>query len=349
MKLHKVYYISLILLICYSCNQQAQTPFRVVSYNVENLFDTVDNPEKDDDEFLPDSERKWTNRRYYNKLQQLSKAIIAAGEWDMPALIGLCEVENDSTLHHLLKRTPLKEFQYRFCIGDGTDARGIHVALLYQREKFKYTGHTSIRIPFRKTDKKSRDILHVWGEIVDGNILDVFVCHFPSRSGGEKESEGERLDAARTLRAACDSVYKLRKKPRIIIMGDFNDTPQNKSIQKVLGAPSLTQMDNRTTHELQLINLFAEPEKLSMPGTYKYRNEWSQLDQMIINQEMITEKSSICYKEGTADIITFPFLLTEDKVDDTFKPKRTYRGPKYEGGTSDHLPIMADFIIYSNK
>lgn len=344
MKYIKISFI-LLLFVSYSCTQQAQTTFRVVSYNVENLFDTVDDPDKDDDQFLPDSERKWTEKRYYNKLQHLSKAIIATGEWDMPALVGLCEVENDSTLHHLLRRTPLKEFEYRFCMGDGTDNRGINVALLYQREKFRYMDHASVRIPFKNKGKKSRDILHVWGEVSDGNILDVFVCHFPSRSGGEKDSEGDRIDAAAALRVLCDSIYEVRQKPRLIIMGDFNDMPTNKSIRKVLGAIPASEMEADNKQSLTLINLFGEPDKLNNPGTYKYRSEWNQLDQMMVNSEMLTDHSALYYKEESAEIVTFPFLITEDTRNEGFRPKRTYQGPRYEGGTSDHLPIMADFLI----
>lgn len=333
----------LLFFCCCSLTQQAQTPFRVLSYNVENLFDTVDDPEKDDDEFLPESRRKWTESRYYNKLQHLSKAIIAAGEWDMPALVGLCEVENDSTLHHLIRRTPLKEFQYRFCLGDGTDTRGINVGLLYQREKFKYIHHESLRIPFRNQEKKSRDILHVWGEIGCKDTLDVFVCHFPSRSGGEIESEPERMDAASALRIITDSIYRIRQTPSIVIMGDFNDEPSNNSIRKALGAISLSEMETHQSESLALINLFGDADKINNPGTYKYRNEWNLLDQMIVNQEMITRQASLYYKAGSAQIVILPFLITEDSNNDGFRPKRTYRGPRYEGGTSDHLPIMADF------
>ena len=114
----------------------AQSGFRVMSYNVENLFDTEDNPDKNDNDFLPSGNHHWTRGRYYHKLQQLAKVISAAGEWDTPALIALCEVENDSVLTHLLNRTPLKLQQYRYCMTHGSDIRGINSALLYQRDRF---------------------------------------------------------------------------------------------------------------------------------------------------------------------------------------------------------------------
>ena len=160
-----------------------QGTFRVMSYNVENLFDCEDDPVKDDQSFLPDGILRWTKGRYYQKLQQIAKVITAAGEWHTPALVGLCEVENDSTIIHLLSKTPLRQQDYRYCMTNSPDNRGIDVALLYQRDQFAYIEHQSIRIKFRKhPDKRSRDILRVSGKILSGDTLDVFVCHFLSLS-----------------------------------------------------------------------------------------------------------------------------------------------------------------------
>lgn len=168
----------------------AQATFKVMTYNVENFFDTRDNPTKNDDEFLPSGNRYWTQSRYYHKLQQIAKVISAAGEWSTPALIALCEVENDSVLSHLTRRTPLRWQDYRYIITQSPDPRGINVALLYQRDQFFYLRHESIPIRFSGNKHKlTRDILHVYGKIITGDTLDVFVCHFPSRYGGEKESE----------------------------------------------------------------------------------------------------------------------------------------------------------------
>ena len=214
------------ILTLFSLPSQGQTDFRVMSYNVENLFDTKDDPLTADNDFLPSGNRHWTPGRFYHKLQQLAKVITAAGEWSTPALVGLCEVENDSVLVRLLNYTPLRRQHYRYCMTHGQDTRGINVALLYQRDKFRYRGHTEHPVRFtRKQHKHTRNILHVWGDVITGDRIDVFVCHFPSRYGGEKESEPDRLDAARTLRVLCDSLHHLHPALHILIMGDFNDTP----------------------------------------------------------------------------------------------------------------------------
>jgi len=300
-------------------------------YNVENLFDTVDNPETDDDEFTPNGARRWTPRRYNAHLQQTAKVINAVGEWDTPALVGLCEVENDSVVIHLLNRTPLRQQNYMYCITTGIDPRGINNVLLYQRDKFQYIDHQSKRIPFTQPDRRSRDILHVTGKIISGDTLDVFVCHFPSRSGGEKETEQARMDAARYLRQLCDSLYNIRTNPYLLVMGDFNDEPADKSIQMIL---------NPTDSQRSLVHLFSDKKLLNHQGTYKYQGEWNQLDQMMISQSMAS-----FLKDRSPRIFNAPFLMTSDRVYKGQRPKRIYYGFKYEGGFSDHLPIVVDFTI----
>ena len=308
-----------------------QQEFRVMFYNVENLFDLYDDPETNDDEFLPDGARNWTPNRYYARLRQTARVINAIGEWGTPALVGLCEVENDTVLTHLINRTPLRNQQYRYCMTRGNDARGINSALLYQRDKFKYLGHTSERIHFSHKKKRSRDILHVWGELVTGDTLDVFVCHFPSRSGGEKETEQSRIDAGRHLRKICDSLYNIRRTPNMLVMGDFNDTPFNKSVRKIVKA---------SNPKRNLINLCEDANSLNFGGSHKHQGEWMMLDQIIVSQPL-----KRYLKEGSVQIYCPSFLLTEDKSKRGKRPLRTYHGYKYEGGYSDHLPIVADFLL----
>jgi predicted extracellular nuclease len=311
--------------------QVSHQEFRVMFYNVENLFDTEDDPNTDDDEFTPRGARRWTPRRYYAHLQQTARVINAVGEWDTPALIGLCEVENDSVMIHLISRTPLRSQNYRYCITRGIDPRGIETALLYQRDKFQYINHQSKRIRFTQPDRRSRDILHVWGRTITGDTLDVFVCHFPSRSGGEKETEQARLDAAKSLRQLCDSLYDVRLTPNIHIMGDFNDNPSDKSIQVIL---------NSSDSKRNMLHLFADPKLLNFEGSYKYQGEWSQLDQMMVSQSW-----AVYLKKGSPRNFNAPFLLTNDKTWRGMRPLRIYYGFRYEGGFSDHLPIVADFLI----
>lgn len=322
----------------------AQTNFRVMSYNVENLFDTADDPQKDDNDFLPTGPRHWTPGRYYHKLQQIAKVIQAAGEWNMPALIGLCEVENDSAMTHLLTRTPLRQQHYRYCITHSPDRRGINVALLYQRNEFQYIGHTEHTIRYTgKQHKPSRNILHVWGKVLTGDTLDVFICHFPSRYGGEKKSETNRMDAARTLRALCDSLFLIRSTSQTILMGDFNDIPENKSLSEILSARTYSETDNPSYPTTTLYNLFANARNLNNPGSHKYQGEWSQLDHIITNGNLLHPKSPMRLKPGSNRIFMPPFLLTKDKTWRGQRPFRSYYGFKYEAGFSDHLPLLADF------
>ena len=327
----------------------AQATFKVMTYNVENFFDTRDNPTKNDDEFLPSGNRYWTQSRYYHKLQQIAKVISAAGEWSTPALIALCEVENDSVLSHLTRRTPLRWQDYRYIITQSPDPRGINVALLYQRDQFFYLRHESIPIRFSGNKHKlTRDILHVYGKIITGDTLDVFVCHFPSRYGGEKESEKDRFDAARTLRGSSDSLLLIREKPQILIMGDFNDTPQDRSISEIFAAqafPENTQITDSTS--CTYYNLFASPHITQFPGSHKYQGEWSQLDQIIVNRDLITQESSMHIIPESIHIFAPDFLLTKDKTWRGVRPFRTYYCFKYEGGFSDHLPLTVDFLIRS--
>lgn len=312
--------------------------FRVMSYNVENCFDTIDNPEVDDEEYLPESNRHWTEGRYYQKLQHLAQVIVSAGEWGQLALVGLCEVENDTVMTHLLNRTSLHQLGYRYCMTHGQDRRGINVALLYQRNEYRLIGSEEIQIQLPKRERPTRNILHVWGEVKSTDTLDIFVCHMPSRSGGELESRPKRLAAANRLNFVLDSLRKVRQSTRFLIMGDFNDTPTDISLSEVLQAKACPSASNVKAD--CLYNLF-----YSEKGSHKYRGEWSQLDHMMVNGRMLQQSSSIHLLPGSNHVYKEPFLLTDDKTEGDKRPFRTYLGPKYEGGYSDHLPLVATFVI----
>jgi len=303
--------------------------FRIMFYNVENLFDTYNDPKKNDDEFLPDGAMRWTYNRYYSHLRRTAQVINAIGEWGTPVLCGLCEVENDTVLTHLLNRTPLREQHYRYCITTGSDVRGINNALIYQRDRFKYLGHRSAKIPFTNKHKLSRDILHVWGELTTGERLDVFVCHFPSRSAGEKETQPDRIDAARFVRRMCDTLLLDNADANIVVMGDFNDTPTDRSI---------LVMTKGSTDSFDLVNLFADPKKLNFYGSHKFQGEWSQLDQIIVSRHWHSY-----LKKDSPHIFAPDFLLGKKNSRGEQSPLRSYAGTFYQGGYSDHLPVFADF------
>lgn len=319
----------LFFFLCLAFPAWAQESFRVMFWNVENLFDTKDDPRKNDNEYLPDATRHWNRFRYREKLKCLAKGIIASGNEFVPDLVGLCEVENDSCLYDLTRRSPLREAGYRYVMTESPDQRGIDVALLYQRGSFRLLQHQSVRIPHKRLKKgPTRDILHVVGKVLSGDTLDVFVCHMPSRSGGQAKSEPYRLLTAGILKQSVDSVMQSRKRPHVLVMGDFNDYPTDKSMEKLCS-------DGR------LRNLMKDKKG----GTYRYRGEWGILDQFLVSESLLKKKGSIRTSSKQARILHHDFLLVEDEKYGGEKPFRTYNGMKYQGGFSDHLPVSLDLQI----
>lgn len=350
----------------------AQEPFRILFYNVENLFDCRHDSLKNDTDFLPTGTYRWSPKRFKEKVTKIAKVIIAARGSQLPDLVGLCEVENDYCLTSLTQYSPLQQAGYRYVMTDSPDSRGIDVALLYQRSTFKLLTHRIIRLPHEEIGRgPTRDILHVTGQLLSGDSLDVFVCHFPSRSGGEVQSEPFRLLAARSLRQGVDSVMTHRLYPSVVIMGDFNDYPTNRSLEEVLQAHPLSS----TIEPTKLYNLMHGRKG----GTYRYKGAWGILDQFIVSGNLLLGTSPQSTTEPTMDspldstlnqrvgadvlppslppntprnfttsfeqvqILTFPFLLQEDDKYGGNSPFRTYHGRKYRGGFSDHLPICIDF------
>lgn len=320
--------------------------FRIMSYNVENLFDCRHDSLKNDYEFLPDAVRHWNYSKYKRKLDAIARIIIATGEWTPPALVALCEVENDSVLRDLTRYSALREAGYRYVITHSPDERGINVALLYQRGTFKLLSSHSYPVPKpRKGDRPTRDILHVSGLLLNKDTLDVFVAHFPSRSGGAKASEPYRLAAAQRLKDATDSLFRVRTRPQIILMGDFNDYPHDKSIRQVLkaGAPptETTLIDSKTLYHL----LARKSATRKHFGSYKYQGEWGLLDHIILSGNLLMPNAPLHTAEERADVLRIPFLLADDKKYGGKQPFRTYYGMKYQGGYSDHLPVWAEFRL----
>lgn len=338
-----IFLLSCCLNLCQAAVQN-ESSFQIMFWNVENLFDAKNDSLKNDEDFLPNSLKHWSDYRYYQKLQQLSKAIIASGEWNPPALIGLCEVENDSVLYDLTHRTGLKNLDYRYVVTQSKDLRGIDVALLYQPDLFRLIASESIdvgRLPVGK--RTTRDLLHVIGQVVSGDTLDLFIAHLPSRFGGAKHSEPNRIHVSRVLKEKIDSVMCRRVSPKLVIMGDFNDYPQNKSISKILSVqnPSNKVVDIRGLYHMLAYSNYKKQRR----GTYKYKNSWDILDHMILSGAFLDEKSSCRVSSKEAQIINHPFLLTKDEKYGGLKPFRTYNGMHYLGGFSDHLPIILELKI----
>lgn len=343
-------FVLLLLLLAFAAIGRAQeeSRFRVATYNVENLFDTIPSPRHGDSEFLPAAERAWHGGRYWKKLGMLARAIAAIGDVRPAALVALCEVEGDTVLTHLTRRTALARLGYEYVVTHSADERGMNVALLYQPELFRPLSVASLRVPYRAgKERPTRDVLHVAGQCLTGDTLDVFVCHFPSRRGGTRLTDPYRRRAAETVRRAADSLQAVRGRHNIIIMGDFNAYYPERCIAEALGAIPAQEVHAAGGAFLRE-NLYLLTHGLKadggIGGTYKYKGEWQTLDQIIVSGTLLCAVPGHLFTKPVACCLcAFPFLLKNDRSG-TPAPYRTYLGTFYQGGYSDHLPVALDFF-----
>lgn len=301
---------------------------QVMFWNVENAFWPEDDPNREDGEFTPEGTRHWTQGRLRHKLLQLTRVLLAAGEGRAPMLVGLAEVEGDSVLHYWTHSTPLWEQHYEYVVTEGPDTRGIQTALLYQPSDFRllsWQGHT---VTMPEGTRPTRQLLHASGRLVSGDTLDVIVCHLPSRLGGARQSQASRDAAHRSLLQLADSLCLERQTPHLLIMGDMNEFPNARKAW-------WGKRYNNLMLPLQQ-DLVRHP---SYFGSHKYQGEWGFLDQFIINADFGSMLSS-------PRVFAAPFMLIEDETHLGHRPFRSYYGYQYEGGYSDHLPILLDIDIY---
>lgn len=306
---------------------QERGDIRIMFYNVENLFDTIDNPATNDEQFLPSGEYRWNNYKYWQKLKKIYQVIAAAGEESPPEIIGLCEVESFLPLYNLTNNLPLSKYSYSIIHRDSPDERGIDVALIVRNDKVKVLHKQFIGIQLKdKTIKKTREIL--FATLLTGkDTLHVFVNHWPSRRGGEDASEKFRMQAANTIKVPIDSLLQINKNAKIVVMGDFNDESENKSLAIV--------------SKIGMVNLTSGVAKSCKCGTLKYQSGWNLFDQMLISPVLL-EKDKLHASKVSFSIFRPDFLLVTDETYGGKKPFRTYQGPKYLGGFSDHLPVLLD-------
>jgi predicted extracellular nuclease len=315
---------------------------RVVFWNVENLYDPYDDTTRLDDEFTTAGARHWNYSRFSLKLNHVAKTLLSAGGWEAPVIVGLCEVENRYVLNKLIYETPLKTWKYRFIHHDSPDLRGVDVALLYRPSVFKPVSSrcVAIRYPF-DTLSQTREILLVTGILAGKDTLSVFVNHFPSRRGGSLGSQPRRKYVASVLRGLADSILRANPKAGILIMGDFNDEPENESLERVLNA----RCDTLPLCDTMLYNLMGIRNRIRPEGTLKFRDQWSTFDQFIVSGALMTGSSGLKAGYRQAGAFRSGFLLEEDNTWLGEKLNRTYTGPKYHGGFSDHLPVRLDIML----
>ena len=289
----------------------------IMFWNLENFF----YPQKDVD--YSSGEKVVTWKRFRAKRDLISKTIIAIKDKEgaYPSVIGVCEVENLKTLRNLVYDTPLSRLGYRILHKDSPDSRGIDVALLYRDDRMILLEYSFFEIKSFKT----RDILYAKMLSVElKDTVHFLVNHWPSKLGGEKKSLPRRMEAANLLRHIVDSVQTVNPDARIIAMGDFNDSPSSPSLQ------SITSLENLS---LRLKDSLKKA-RASITGTHRYKGKWEMLDQFLVSKTI----------NGNIQILSFDHLLQQDKKYLGYKTKRTFIGPRFNGGASDHLPIFLKII-----
>ncbi len=306
-------------MVCWAacCSSQPVGRWHIAFWNVENLFDTRRDSLHEDQAFTPDGENHWTQKRYAHKRNNIYRTVAAMG-W--PAVVGLAEVENSAVLRDLCLFTPLRRMGYGFVHFDSPDRRGVDCALIYRTDQFGLIEARPIGVSDSAVGFFTRDILMVEGVLGGADTCYLFINHWPSKLGGAT-ADRHRMRIAHTLLRTMDSVHHHHPGALVLAMGDFNASPDEEAIRKGLAFGRDEQ------NGCGFLNLMVHTPKGT--GTYKYKDAWSCIDQMIANRRLKVE------------IFAPDFLLTDDSRYLGQKPFRTYSGMKYLGGFSDHLPIIA--------
>lgn len=310
-----IFFLTLTL-IAFQSNAQV---VKVGFYNVENLFDTIDDPNKDDKEFLPSEKMQWTQKRYNEKLEHINKTMNEMGNL---LILGMCEIENEAVVRDVLKVSKYAK-THGVIHSESPDERGIDVGMIYDSTKLKVLKSGAIRFTLPGKEKPtSRDI--VWAKFLyKKDTLFAMINHWPSRRGGAEDSEKNRIEAAKNARNFIDSVELKNPKYKLILMGDLNDYPENVAPKMV--AEKLTEMICKESGEFG--------------GSYLHDGEWNVLDHIMVSPAL-RGKKGMKVIVGSGKIHSPAFLIEEYKGKK--QPFRTYAGSKYLGGYSDHLPVTID-------
>ncbi len=338
------YFISIFLIVTISSGwSQSSDTLLVAFWNLQNLFDTIDDPIKDDEEFLSSSELEWNEERLEKKMFNMSRVIRLMNNGNGPDILGVCEVEHQSVLDSMVQKY-LSDLNYKTAYIESPDNRGIDNGLVYKADKFKLlniqadTIHLSSGYP-------TRLIFGVNLLTMNNEKITVFVNHWPSRRGGQDESEQHRIMAALTLRNAVDRIFNTDPDSKIFIIGDFNDEPHNISLSESLRAQRIicdsinTKPD--TGFKNELFNLSFEAHEKG-DGSYKYQDNWNMLDQIIVSGSLIIE-NNFYYLCKSFEVYK-PELIVTRSGKYKGAPYPTYGGKNYLAGFSDHFPVIAKFV-----
>ena len=291
----------------------------LVELNCENLFDTHHDVGKEDSEFLPEGSRHWTSTKYWGKVNRIGQEILSCSD-ELPDLVALVEVENDSVLRDLCRRSLLRNAGYQYLMTESPDLRGVDVALLYQPACFRPLCYDYIEVPPLPDMRPTRDILYVQGCTSSGDTLHVFVVHSPSRYGGERQSRPNRKQVVLHIQK---TLAEIGPHAQVIITGDFNDYADS---------PALTML-----YDCGLQNVTSQARGThGARGTYRYRGEWHSLDHTLVSSKLYNKVDSVYINDA-------PFLLEDEPKYGGKRPMRTFQGYRYQRGYSDHLPLVVRF------
>lgn len=294
----------------------------LVELNCENLFDCHHDEGKQDTEWLPDGKRHWSPARYWRKLNNLGQEILSCQENGLPDLVALVEVENDSCLFDLTRRSLLRNAGYEYLMTQSPDVRGIDVALLYQPFSFRPLCYEYLSVHPIEGMRPTRDILYVKGSTLNHDTLHVFVVHAPSRFGGERATRSNRRLVADVL---VGFIRQLPADAKVIVAGDFNDYADSPALQYLA--------------ESELCNVTARVQgQHGAQGTYRFEGRWQSIDHVLVSRILEERVSQVFINDA-------PFLMEDDGKYGGLKPFRTYNGLRYQRGFSDHLPLVVRFSL----
>lgn len=319
----------------------AQKPCKVVFYNLENFFDTINDPHVRDEEYTPDGAKRWNSERYAAKLANVGRVLsdIAEIDDDFPVVIGVSEVENRGVVEDLAASEALAPARYRIVHFDSPDERGIDVAFLYRPDRFRLDGCCSVRAEIPQLPHfRTRDILTMWG-IVENEPFYFVVSHWPSRLGGQEASEFKRIAVGEQIHRMADSVLRCAPNTKIVVMGDFNDDPVDKSLIEGLG----TRVALDELREGEFFNPFAALFRAGS-GTLAYNGAWNLFDHIVVSENLVTGSAGGLKLQRDTDFgywchIFKPDYLLEQEGAYRGYPFRSFVGKSYRGGFSDHLPV----------
>lgn len=319
----------------------AQKPHMVVFYNLENLFDTINDPDKWDDEFLPDGDKKWNSVKYQKKLSNMERVLfdIAAINKNFPAVIGVSEIENRLVLEDLIAQPKLAHGNYRIVHYDSPDRRGVDCAFFYRPDVFKLEGSKAHKFDMPGMPNfYTRDLVTMWGTI-EGEPFFFLVSHWPSRLGGKEASDPKREAAARQCRRIADSVRMANPNTKVVIMGDLNDDATDKSVTEVLGAKG----NIKKLVAGDLYNPYIDILKAGY-GTLAYRDSWNLFDNIIVSENLATGSTGelkLQRGEGTkfyGNIFRRSYMIQREGQYKGY-PLRSFVGNNFQNGFADHFPV----------